>query len=367
MDDSVNHDSAFGGDESLPELFGSDARAALLDDLKSLIEGGRRRAAAAVNSALTITYWHVGRRINENILNGERAKYGRRIVASLAEQLVGEYGSSFGARNLRRMMRFAEIFPDSEIVTPLVSQLSWTHFTLLIKLPSDESRSFYIHRTLENRWSKRELQHQIERKAFERSELADTKLALGDFEHLRGTFKDPYFLDFLGLKEGYLENELEHALSKELELFILELGGGFTFVQRQKRMTIDGDDFYLDLLFFHRKLRCLVAVELKIGRFKAGYKSQMELYLNWLDKYERRPGEAAPIGLILCAEAGIEQVELLNMPKDNILIAEYWTDLPPRELLEKKLHDALIEVRERLEERRFLENGRRDAPGLNGP
>ena len=349
MSDGVNDRRGF-------ELLGAEARAALLEDLESLIEVGRGRAAAAVNSALTMTYWYVGKRINEDVLNGERARYGERIVASLAGGLAGRYGSSFGARNLRRMMQFAEVFPDSEIVTPLVSQLSWTHFTLLIKLPSDESRSFYIKRTLDNRWSKRELQRRIERKEFERSELADTKLALGEAEHLGGNFKDPYFLDFLGLKEGYLENELEQALSKELELFILELGAGFTFVKRQKRMVIDGDDFYLDLLFFHRKLRRLVAVELKIGRFKAGYKGQMELYLNWLDKYERGPEEEAPIGLILCAEAGTEQVELLNMPKDNILVAEYWTDLPAKELLEKKLHDALIEVRERLAERRLLED-----------
>lgn len=327
----------------------------LIKDLKSLIERGRSQAFSAVNSALTVTYWHVGRRINEDILCGERAAYGKQVVASLAKELVANYGKSFEARNLRRMMQFAEVFPDLEILSPLVSQLSWTHFTILITLPSREARMFYLKQAIESKWSKRELQRQIERKTFERSEIADTKLALSQSSTLDGHFKDPYFLDFLGLKEGYLENELESALLKELELFILELGNGFAFVERQKRMIIDGEDFYLDLLFFHRRLKRLVAVELKIGRFKAAYKGQMELYLNWLNKYERQKGEENPIGLILCAETGTEQVELLNMHKDNIMVAEYWTSLPPKELLEKKLHNALIEVRERLAERKLLE------------
>jgi predicted nuclease of restriction endonuclease-like (RecB) superfamily len=196
---------------------------------------------------------------------------------------------------------------------------------------------------------------QIERKAYERSEIADRKLELAAVPELAGAFKDPYFFEFLGLPDGYLENDLEQALIRELERFILELGKGFAFVERQKRMIIDGEDFYLDLLFFHRRLKRLVAVELKIDRFKAAHKGQMELYLNWLDQYERQPDEAAPIGLILCAQAGTEQVELMNLQKDNILVAEYWTELPPRELLEQKLHTAMIEIKERLAERKRLE------------
>lgn len=326
----------------------------LLGELKVLIEQGRNQAVAAVNSALTITYWHVGRRINEEELKGERAEYGKQVVQKIADALVAEYGKGFEVKNLRRMMKFAGIFPDFEIVAPLVRQLSWSHFLTLIPLKTEEARSFYAVQASEAGWSRRELRNQIERKAFERAEIADTKLELSQSSHLSGNFKDPYFLDFLGLKEGYLENELENALLKELELFILELGKGFAFVERQKRMIIDGEDFYLDLLFFHRKLKRLVAVELKINRFKAGYKGQMELYLSWLDKHERQEGEEAPIGLILCAEAGSEQVELLNMQKDNIMVAEYWTSLPPKELLEEKLHHALIEVRERLAERKLL-------------
>ncbi|TWI72230.1 putative nuclease of restriction endonuclease-like (RecB) superfamily [Desulfobotulus alkaliphilus] len=338
---------------SLQNSFPDSRAGNLLQDLKSLIDQGRKQAVSAVNSAVTITYWHVGKRINEEVLHGERAEYGKQVVVSLAGELAALYGNSFEVRNLRRMMQFAEVFPDFEIVSPLVSQLSWTHFTILMSLQSSEARWFYARQAIEGKWSKRELQRQIERKAFERSEIADTKRSLAEAEHLNGSFKDPYFLDFLGLKEGYLENELETALLKELELFILELGKGFAFVERQKRMIIDGEDFYLDLLFFHRKLRRLVAVELKIDRFKAAFKGQMELYLNWLNKYERQNGEEAPIGLILCAEAGTEQVELLNMQKDNIMVAEYWTELPPKKLLEEKLHNALIEVRERLAERKL--------------
>lgn len=327
----------------------------LLADLREIISRGKSQAVAAVNSTLTLTYWHIGQRINTEVLRGERAAYGKQVIPSLAGELVAQYGKSFEARNLRRMMQFAEMFPDLGIVTPLVSQLSWTHFTVLLMLPDDAARHFYARQAIDHMWSKRELIRQIERKAFERSHIADNKLALAAAPELAGSFKDPYFFDFLGLSQGYLENDLEQALIRELEQFILELGKGFAFVERQKRMIIDGEDFYLDLLFYHRRLKRLVAVELKIDRFKAAHKGQMELYLNWLDKYERQPDEAAPIGLILCAQAGTEQVELMNLQKDNIMVAEYWTELPPKAVLENKLHTALIEISERLAERKRIE------------
>lgn len=261
----------------------------------------------------------MGQRINSEVLRGERAAYGKQVIPSLASELVVQYGKSFETRNLRRMMQFAELYSDFQILTPLASQLSWTHFTVLLMLPDDAARRFYARQAIDHVWGKRELIRQIERKAFERAHIADSKLALAaaadttpDVTHaLAGSFKDPYFFDFLGLPQGYLENDLEQALIRELEQFILELGKGFAFVERQKRMIIDGEDFYLDLLFYHRRLKRLVAVELKIDRFKAAHKGQMELYLNWLDKFERQPGEAAPIGLILCAQAGTEQVELM--------------------------------------------------------
>lgn len=327
----------------------------LLADLREIISRGKSQAVAAVNSALTLTYWHIGKRINIEVLQGERAAYGQQVIASVAESLVAACGKSFEAKNLRRMMQFAETFSDLEIVVPLARQLSWSHFLLLIPLPSQESRLFYAQQASHAVWGKRELTRQIERKAFERSHIADNKLALAAAPELEGSFKDPYFFDFLGLPQGYLENDLEQALIRELEQFILELGKGFAFVERQKRMIIDGEDFYLDLLFYHRRLKRLVAVELKIDRFKATHKGQMELYLNWLDKYERQPDEAAPIGLILCAQAGTEQVELMNLQKDNIMVAEYWTELPPKAVLEEKLHTALIEIRERLAAQKYIE------------
>jgi len=324
----------------------------LLDELRQIIDEGKQRAAVQVNSALTLTYWHIGKRINEDILQNQRAEYGKQIVSSLSTQLVQLYGKSFESRNLRRMMQFAEEFPEIEIVTSLMTQLSWTHFLQLFGLKLKESKLFYAKKIAEQNWSVRQTQKQIQRKAYERSEVANVKNELTEKE-LKHSFKDPYFLDFLGLKEGYLENDLENAILKELEHFILELGKGFAFIERQKRMIIDGEDFYLDLLFYHRKLKCLVAIELKIGKFKAAYKGQMDLYLNWLNKNERQENEETPIGLILCAEAGSEQVQLLNMQKDGIMVAEYWTELPSKELLEQKLHNALIEARERLERRKI--------------
>ncbi len=329
----------------------------LFDAICDIIERGKRQVAAQVNSTLTLTYWHIGKTINEDVLQNQRAEYGKQIVKTISEELVVRYGKSFESRNLRRMMQFAELFPDFKIVSPLATQLSWTHFMELLQLKNSETRFYYANKAAENLWSKWELRRQIERKSYERSEIANIKNELPESE-LLFSFKDPYFLDFLGLKEGYLENDLENAILKDLELFILELGKGFTFVARQKRMIIDGEDFYLDLLFFHRKLKRLIAIELKIGKFKAAYKGQMELYLNWLNKYERQDDEEAPIGLILCAEAGKEQVQLLNLQKDGIMVAEYWTELPSKHLLEQKLHSSYIEAQERFGKSKRISTGK---------
>jgi predicted nuclease of restriction endonuclease-like (RecB) superfamily len=193
----------------------------------------------------------------------------------------------------------------------------------------------------------------LERKSFQKKEIAKLHLSETDVE-IQTSFKDPYFLDFLGLKEGYLENDLEGAILKELEHFILELGKGFAFVERQKRIILDGVDFYIDLLLFHRKLKRLVAIELKLNKFKPAYKGQMELYLKWLNKNEKQEGENAPIGLILCAEKSNEQIELLEMGKDGIMVAEYWTELPSKSELEAKLSQAYLEAKERLEQKKLL-------------
>ncbi len=250
------------------------------------------------------------------------------------------------------MIQFAQTYSSEEIVVSLIRQLSWTHIIALLPLKTTEKRDFYTQKIIEEKWSTRHTRKQITQKLFERSQIANAQLPIegNDVHH---SFKDPYFLDFLGLKEGYLEEDLEAAILKELESFILELGTGFTFVERQKRMIIDGEDFYLDLLFFHRKLKRLVAIELKIGKFTASHKGQMELYLKWLNTYDKQVGEEYPIGLILCAETRSEQIELLEMHKDGIMVAEYWTELPPKKVLEAKIHLALMEARERMAKKRL--------------
>ncbi len=205
----------------------------LFTDLSQIIEQGKSQLTKQVNSVLTLTYWHIGKKINEHILENKRAEYGKQIIGTVANQLVEKYGSQFEEKNVRRMMRFAEVFSDFTIVAPVVRQLSWSHFLILLPLKSEESRAYYAQKAIEETWSKRELQHQIERKAYERQEIASLQIA-DEFEEIKNTFKDPYFLDFLGLKDGYLENDIESAILKELEIFILELGKGFTFVERQK-------------------------------------------------------------------------------------------------------------------------------------
>lgn len=336
-------------------------------ELRALIASSRQRLAGAVNAELTRLYWAVGQRLATEVLGGERAQYGSQLLEQLGQQLSQEFGRGFEARNLRRMAKFAQAFPSAEIVSTLSTKLSWSHMVAIVGLKNPQARQFYAQQAAQDRWSVRELTHQIERKAFERTELAGLQAPLpvqaepAEAPSLPAlVFKDPYFLDFLGLRQGHDEADLEAAILRQLEAFILELGRGFAFVERQKRMVIDGEDFYLDLLFYHRRMRRLVAIELKLGRFKAAHKGQMELYLKWLDQHERQSGEEAPIGLILCAESSREQVELLQMHKDGITVAEYWTELPPKAELEQHLHQALLEARERLARRGVLLGGGED-------
>ncbi len=328
----------------------------LVQELSILIEESKQHVSRVANSSMTLLFWHVGKRINEVILNNERAAYGKQIVPTVAAQLELKYGRSFTERNLRRMMQFSTDFQDFRIVSPLATQLTWSHFIELFSLKSIEAKLFYAQHCMEQNWGKRELRKQIAKKAFERTELANLKIDSIQVD-LLNTFKDPYMLDFLNLQNSYLEDDLERAILQELEAFILELGKGFAFMERQKRMIIDGDDFYLDLLFYNRKVKRLVAIELKLGKFEAAHKGQMELYLKWLNKYEKQEGENEPIGLILCAESNKEQVELLEMHKDGILVSEYWTEMPPKAELEAKLHQLLVEAKERIERNRGFELG----------
>jgi predicted nuclease of restriction endonuclease-like (RecB) superfamily len=335
--------------------------AKLLADLRELIESARRGVAQAVNSALVLLYWQVGNRIQTEVLHNKRAGYGEKILPTLSAKLVPEYGQGFSERNLARIVRFAEVFPDREIVLSLSRQLGWSHFVEILQLKDPLQRDFYAEMCRVERWSVRTLREKIGSMLFERTALSrkPDRLAKQELSKLRSedqlspdlVFRDPYFLDFLGLKDTYSEKDLEVAILREMEHFILELGVGFTFVARQKRIVIDGEDFYLDLLFYHRKLRRLVAVELKLDRFKAADKGQMELYLRWLEKHEMEPGEEAPMGLILCADKRDEQIELLELDKSGIRVASYLTELPPKKLLEQKLHESTQRARKELEGR----------------
>lgn len=322
----------------------------LLDRASDVIEEGQAAAARQANLALTLTFWRLGKLVDEEVLGSERAAYREQIVVSLGRQLVERYGRSFEEKNLRRMIQFAQQFPDEQIVVSLGRQLSWTHFRTLLPLKSPEARAFYVQEAVVQGLSVRGLRQLIARKAFERREIANAQL-VGETAVPRDVFRDPYLLDFLGLEDTFLERDLEAAIIRDMQAFLLEAGNGFAFVERQKRMIIDDDDFHLDLLFFSRPLRRLVAVELKIGKFKAAYEGQMKLYLKWLDRYERREGEESPIGLILCTEASREQVELLEMHKDGIVVAEYWTALPPKAELQARIQQIYQAATERVARR----------------
>jgi len=333
------------------------AQPALLDDLRNVIEAAREQTARAVNSTLVIMYWRIGKRIREDVLQNERAEYGKEVLQTLAGKLTEEYGRGFGQRNLEQMIRFAEVFPDSQIAQTLSAQLSWSHFTEIIRLEDSLKRDFYAEMCRVERWSVRTLRHKIGHLLFERTSVAKKPAELigSDIATLRDedrltpdmVFRDPYFLDFLGLSGFHSEKDVEEAILRELEAFILELGIDFAFVARQKRITVDNEDYYLDLLFYHRRLRCLVAIDLKLGKFQAADKGQMELYLRWLEKHEMHPGEETPIGLILCADKSEEHVELLRLEDSNIRVSRYLTELPSKELLEQKLHQAISLARER--------------------
>jgi len=338
----------------------------LLDDVRQLIEQSRQQCAVAVNSALTQLYWSIGDRIHREVLKGERASYGEQVVSTLSKQLVNDYGRGFSPKSLRHMLRFAETFPDLEIVSAVRRQLSWTHFKVLIYIEDPLKRDFYLQMCRQERWSTRTLQERLDSMLFERTALSrkPDELLSQELAALRETgeispamvLKDPYVLDFLGLNDRYLEKDLEDAILRELEHFLLEMGAGFTFVARQKRIQIDNDDFYIDLLLYNRRLKRLVAIDLKLGDFKAADKGQMELYLRWLAKHEQEPDEEPPLGIILCSGKKKEQIELLELDAIGIHVAEYLTVLPPKEVLQAKLHEAIERSRHRLECRTLPDN-----------
>ena len=332
----------------------------LFSELRELIEQSRQQVAVAVNSAMTVLYWQIGKRINEEVLQNQRAEYGKQVVLAISEQLMREYGKGWGEKQLRQCMQFAQAFPESEIVYTLCRQLSWSHIRLVMFMDDPLKRAFYIELCKLEKWSVRTFQERINSMLYERTAISKKpELTIqNDLELLKNeqqispdlVFRDPYLLDFLGLNDSYSEKDLETAILVELQKFIIELGSDFAFMARQKRITIDNEDYYLDLLFYHRRLKCLVAIELKLGKFEAAQKGQMELYLRWLENHERVEGENSPIGLILCAYKNQEHIELLQLEQSNIKVAEYLTKLPDLKLIEQKLHQAIERARNRSEQ-----------------
>lgn len=330
----------------------------LMAEIQQLIDESRRQVAVSVNASLTLLYWQVGKRVNDEVLHNQRADYGKQVVSELAARLTAEYGAGWGENQLRKCMKFAQTFADEAIVYAVRTQLSWTHLRILMFMDDPLKRDFYMEMCRIEKWSSRQLQERVQSMLYERTAISrkPEQTIQNELTALRQdglmtpdlVFRDPYVLDFLGLSDSYSEKDLETAIVVELQRFLGEMGSDFAFMARQKRISIDNRDYYIDLLFYHRRLRCLVAIDLKLGEFEAAYKGQMELYLRYLERYEQLDSENTPIGLILCTGKNEEHVELMQLDKSNIRVADYLTVLPPRHLLQEKLHKAIEIARQKL-------------------
>ncbi len=322
-----------------------------LEKIEALIVQSTYQVALSVNTIMSNLYWHIGKEIKGVLLQNQKADYGQKFIEIVSKTLITKYGKGYNKSNLFNAMKVFEVFEDENIFHALSGKLSWTHFRQIAYISEPLKREFYLEMCKSERWSTRTLQDRIKSMLYERTAISKKpdETIKNELKNLKNAqkispdliFKDPYFLDFLGLKDTYSEKDLENAILAELQRFLIELGSDFAFLSRQKRITIDHTDYYIDLLFYHRRLKCLVALDLKLGDFEAGYKGQMELYLRYLEKYEKVDGENSPIGLILCSGKNEEHIELLDLEKSNIRVAEYLTILPPMELLKEKLHKAI--------------------------
>ena len=327
----------------------------LYDGVVKIIDNARHQVAVYVNTQTSLTYWNVGKYINNELNYQPYSAYGQKILATLSQKLTERYGKGFTYSALTRMVKVARIYSDESMFATLSQTLTWSHFIELITIDNDTKRLFYQQMSIAEHWSVKKLQIKQDEMTFERSLIATKpedeiveKLGNVSPKHIDAdiVLKSSYVLDFLGLGGYYSENELEDAISLQLERFILELGQGFAFLERQKRFTIDGTDYYLDLLFYHRKLKCLVAIDLKLGKFKPEYKGQMELYLKYMQKYDMQPGENPPIGLLLCSEGNTEHIELLMLGEDNIKVGQYTTYLPDKQWFIDKLNRSIMIAQE---------------------
>lgn len=330
----------------------------LFYEIKDMIEHSRNNVAQLVNDEITFLYWNIGNKINSDILQDKRATYGKQVIKDLSQRLTEDYGRGWSQQQIRHCIHLAEIFKNDKIFYSLRRELNWTSIRTIMYIEEPLKRDFYIEMCKMNHWSTRVLQERINSMLFERTAISNKpdETIKNELELLKNekrlsadlVFRDPYFLDYLGLKDTYSERDLETAIIAELQQFISELGSDFAFLARQKRITIDHDDYYIDLLFFHRRLRCLVAIDLKLGKFEASFKGQMELYLHWLEKYEMAEGENPPIGLILCSGKNEEHIELMKLGDCNIRVAEYLTKLPDMKLMEIKLKQSIEKAKLRI-------------------
>jgi len=330
--------------------------ASLVKDIAKIIDEARNHVAREYNTAQALLCWLIGKRIDEEILKMERAEYGEEIVASLAENLTLSYGKGYSRPNLFRMIKFARLFPDREIVSTLSRQLSWSHFVIVCSIDDELKRDFYAEMCRVQKWSVRSFQKQLNGMLYKRIALSKKPedVIKSQLNHLKEademtpelTFKEPYFLDFIGAHTYESEEKLERLILNNITNFLQELGTDFCFVARQKRMSTGKKDRYLDLLFFNRRLRRLIAIDLKLGDFDPSYKGQMEWYLNWLHKNERFEYENRPMGIILCAGKDHDDIEYLEMDKTGIHVAQYLTEMPPKEVLESHLRKAISIAKE---------------------
>ena len=322
----------------------------LFSSLSFIIEKARNKTAVFVLTESTLLYWEIGNFINAYLKTNGRAEYGAKILATLSQQLTQRFGKGFTYTALTRMCKVVNRFEKENIAT-LSQQLSWSHLIELAAIDDDLKREFYTHMNIAERWGIRTLRNKVDTMLFERTAIAQKPVEVinSELQELKNhnklsfdlVFKNSYVLDFLNLPSIYSETDLEKALVQQIELFIMELGNGFAFIERQKRIPVDAIDYHLDLLFYHRKLKRLIAIDLKIGKFKPEYKSQMELYLRWLEIHEMQDYEQKPIGLLLCSEGNSEHVELLMLDNKEIKVAQYLTELPDKQWFIDKLHRAV--------------------------
>lgn len=333
----------------------------LYKEIVKAIDNSKRNVVKAINSEMVVLYWNIGRIIKTEILQSEKAEYGKSVINSLSNELTNEYGKGYSQANLFNMVRLYDTIQDFNILQTLSVKLTWSHLLKVITIEDDLKREFYTTMCINEHWSVRALTDRINSMLYERTAISKKPelTIMNDLKQLSEKnkmttdlfFRDPYVLDFLQLQDTYSEKDIENAILADLEKFILEMGRDFAFLGRQVRITVGNKDYYIDLLFYHRKLRRLVLIELKLGEFLPEHKGQVELYLRWLQKNEMNEGEEPPIAIILCASKNDEEIELLEVDKSGIHVGQYLTLLPPKELFQEKLHKAIEKAKENFGEK----------------